>query len=399
MPAARPATGGRPAAARSRTRRRDPARHRARAWRCGPWRCRLRRASRPSGARAGPARGSRAARSGTGRPPARAGRRRCGRPARAGRRRRSAPRSARMRARDASSRSRCGPGPEGLDRRAQRRHRGAELVPLRAGERPADVDQRAPVAERERERPRRIGQVRVESSVWTTRVVPVLRLQPQLLAVLGVEGEAGILREGVAQGHEEGVVSSPAERPPRRARATISPRRSGSDPAQAADCRATSKTVPSDPAIRLAGDRRPRPLTTLGTCPSSTRWPPPATSRSSSSPTSPQRAARHHRDPLDGARAGARRRPLLALRVASEAALRDALRLARGDDLQGGRGGPRPGRRQGRRDARSRRHATRRRSAPSAAASTTLGGRYIAAEDVGATAAGHELDRAARRRG
>ena len=111
------------------------------------------------------------------------------------------------RAREARGRALgAGTGAEGLDRRAQRRYRGSQLFPLGAGQRPADVDQRTPVAEREGERSGRIGQVRVEVERVHDGVVSVLRLQAQLLAVLGVERQLGVLREGAAQGLQEGVV-------------------------------------------------------------------------------------------------------------------------------------------------------------------------------------------------
>ena len=56
------------------------------------------------------------------------------------------------------------------------------------------------------ERAGRIGQVRVEIQGVDDGVVPVLRLQAQLLAVLRVERQLRILRERVAEGLQEGVV-------------------------------------------------------------------------------------------------------------------------------------------------------------------------------------------------
>ena len=104
-----------------------------------------------------------------------------------------------------------------------------------------------------------------------------------------------------------------------------------------------------------------------------------------SSPDAAEWAAGAHRDPLDRARAVARRGAVLALRRRSRRRRRRAAAL-RGHDLQGRRRGTAPGRRQDRRDGR--------RPRPPAhealllalgAAIDELGGRYLAAEDVGAT--------------
>ena len=96
------------------------------------------------------------------------------------------------------------------------------------------------------------------------------------------------------------------------------------------------------------------------------------------------RAPRHHRDPLDGARARARRRPLLALRL-EEDALRDALRLSEAMTLKAAA----PGLDQGGGKVvvmlRSGPPARRGDAAALGRAIDELGGRYIAAEDVGAT--------------
>ena len=278
--------------------------------------------------------------------------------------------------------------------RAAPHHGRRQLLPLVAlNGRPMSISA-TPVAEREGDRSGRSDQVRVEGRACGRRCrAPCCACSRSWLAVLGVEGEPGVLREGVAQGLEEArrTARRPSGRRGGRARRFH---------------RAVPDPIPTDGGWEWPRLKRYHPTGASG-CPESIDPGPDYTGHMSV--LDAMAAAGHEQvvlvsDARTGLRAiiaihstalgpAARRRPLLALRLGGGRPPRRAP-AERGDDAEGGGGGPRPGRRQGRRDARSRPAAGRGDAAGAGSGDRRARRPLHRRRGRRRDRAGHELDRA-----